>query len=199
MIALRTASGLQIDLEYLHPDHVKVSDIARALSCVCRFAGHVPTFYSVAQHAVLVSLLVPDPLRRAALHHDDSEAYLGDVSRNLKHSAYLDGYRVLERRTERTINRALRIVPLTTEQERILKSADDLACIYERIVLVEQKPFQAERDVAWAIGHQYVRSGRVDLLQRARQLVSVPQPWAPLDPKAAEALYLQHELRTSVL
>lgn len=61
---------------------IRLNDIAHALSMICRYTGHVPEFYSVAQHAVLVSLLSKYPL--AALHHDSSEAFVGDVNKPLK-------------------------------------------------------------------------------------------------------------------
>jgi hypothetical protein len=52
-------------------------DIAHALAKKCRFGGHCHQFYSVAEHAVLVSRIMEelggDP--REGYHHDDNEAY----------------------------------------------------------------------------------------------------------------------------
>lgn len=61
---------------------IRLNDIAHALAMLCRYTGHVPEFYSVAQHAVLVSLLSKYPL--AALHHDSSETFTGDCNKPLK-------------------------------------------------------------------------------------------------------------------
>jgi hypothetical protein len=77
--AIRTFTGKVFDLKILDPESICIQDIAHALSHVPRFAGHLQNHYSVAQHSVLVSLLVPKEHRLAALLHDASEAYIGDM------------------------------------------------------------------------------------------------------------------------
>ena len=59
---IQTLSGKHINYTDIQHDDIVIEDIATALSHICRFAGHLPEFYSVAQHSVLVSQLVPAEL-----------------------------------------------------------------------------------------------------------------------------------------
>jgi uncharacterized protein len=79
-----TVSKTVINLKNPTEDSLKIEDIASGLSLICRFGGQIPRFYSVAQHSLLVSALAPKELKREALLHDASEAFLGDVIKPLK-------------------------------------------------------------------------------------------------------------------
>lgn len=68
----------------LRPSDVHLGDVAHALAHLARFNGHARRFYSVAQHSVLVSVLVDDDLAAAALLHDAGEAYVGDLTSPLR-------------------------------------------------------------------------------------------------------------------
>ncbi|MGE3509779.1 MAG: hypothetical protein AB7N65_12940 [Vicinamibacterales bacterium] len=85
---------------------VALEDIAHALSHLCRFGGHVRTFYSVAQHAVLVSHALPPEFALWGLLHDASEAYLVDLPTPVKVTGPLAGYRGVETLIQRTIYQA---------------------------------------------------------------------------------------------
>lgn len=65
------------------PEEVDILDILHALSNISRYTGH-SRFYSVAEHSVLVSQLVPEEHALTALCHDFCEAYVMDMSRPLK-------------------------------------------------------------------------------------------------------------------
>lgn len=65
-------------------EDVDIRDIAHSLSLICRYSGHCKEFYSVAQHSVLVMHNVSKENKLAALLHDASEAYLGDLARPIK-------------------------------------------------------------------------------------------------------------------
>ncbi len=91
---IRTFSGIYMNVFEPTLDMICIEDIAHSLSQQCRFGGHLPTFYSVAQHSILSSYLVPDENRLAALMHDSSEAYLLDMPKPIK--VGLDKYNELE-------------------------------------------------------------------------------------------------------
>jgi len=69
MSFIQTASGKHFDYLNASTDDVAIEDIATALSNICRFAGHLPEFYSVAQHSVLCSQIVPHEFAFEALLH----------------------------------------------------------------------------------------------------------------------------------
>ncbi|QEA38608.1 phosphohydrolase [Pistricoccus aurantiacus] len=79
-----TVTGRHFHLEAPTFDMVAPYDIAHALAQLCRFGGHTRVHYSVAQHSVLASHHVPREHALAALLHDATEAYLGDVVTPLK-------------------------------------------------------------------------------------------------------------------
>lgn len=100
---ITTYSGQWFDI--LRPEEYEYSieEIAHALSNLCRYTGHSNRFYSVAEHSVLVSRIVPDHLALTGLLHDAGEAYLGDVASPLK--ALLPEYKKIEENVEASISR----------------------------------------------------------------------------------------------
>lgn len=94
MSFIQTLSGKHFDYLNAQTDDVDIEDIATALSNICRFAGHLPEFYSVAQHSVLCSQIVPQEYAFEALMHDAAEAYCQDIPAPLKR--LLPDYRRIE-------------------------------------------------------------------------------------------------------
>lgn len=72
----------------------RIETIAHALSNINRWTGHTSRPFSVAQHSLLVSHLVPPEFALGALLHDATEAYLGDIAAPLK--SLLPEYQRLE-------------------------------------------------------------------------------------------------------
>jgi hypothetical protein len=139
---IELASGAMLDV--LHPQPVMtLGDVAQGLSNCCRFAGQSNRFYSVAEHACVVA----DKLRQEkrshrlillGLHHDDSEAFLGDVTRPLK--PLLARYRELEDRMTAVIGQALNLpVAASTTELEIVKAADEWALAQEAHALMPSK------------------------------------------------------------
>ena len=91
---IRTHTGIYMNVFEPSLEMIQIEDIAHALSHQCRFGGHLPNFYSVAQHSVLCSRLVDKQYQKQALLHDASEAYLLDIPRPIKHR--LDNYKEIE-------------------------------------------------------------------------------------------------------
>lgn len=133
------------------PEDFVIEDIAHGLSHVCRWAGHVDNFYSVAQHSVIVSHNVPFNFAMDALLHDASEAYLGDVTRPLKRM--MGGlYATIERRTEECIAKAF---GLAKTMPPIVKSVDNRITVDERKQLFANNddsfPWQFSADQAMGV------------------------------------------------
>jgi len=77
--SIRTFTEKVFDLKILDPESICIEDIAHGLSMTPRFGGQLDGFLSVAQHCCMVASYVSDENKLAALLHDASEAYLGDM------------------------------------------------------------------------------------------------------------------------
>lgn len=122
------------------PAEIDINDIAHALSCLCRFTGHTDGFYSVAQHSVILSQLVPDCDSLWALLHDSSEAYLVDVPRPIKRLAFMAPYREAEAALMLAV--AVRF-GLDPEEPESVKVADN------RLLYTEARDLFSDRHPDW--------------------------------------------------
>jgi len=82
--AMLMASGFAFDLEVPCADAMPITDVARSLAYQPRWAGATREFYSVAEHSVMVSRLVPPAFALDGLCHDLDEAISGDIASCVK-------------------------------------------------------------------------------------------------------------------
>lgn len=100
---------------------IQLSDIAHALSQICRFGGHTRCHYSVAQHSVLASLAGKRRFALRLLLHDAPETYMGDLVSPLK--AETPSWKPLENRWANEINLQFGLWP-SEEGEAHTKAVD---------------------------------------------------------------------------
>lgn len=121
-------------------EDITLGDIAQGLSNECRFAGQISHFYSVAQHAVYVSYLVPQEYALEALLHDASEAYCKDLPTPLK--ALLLEYKKIEKRIDGVIRKKFN---LSAEMSDVVNYADLV------MLATERQFFALDLDNKWPI------------------------------------------------
>jgi uncharacterized protein len=130
----QTHSGIEFYPLDARPEEILIEDIAHGLSRICRFGGHTRDFYSVAQHSVIVSNIVPEELALAGLLHDATEAYIGDMVRPLKYS--VPQYLLIEDRLWDVIAARFNVPRILPAE---IKHADNVALITERRDLLEKQ------------------------------------------------------------
>lgn len=86
-----TISRIKFSIYNPLPEQISIIDIAHGLAFNSHFGGQTPEFFSIAQHSILVSDLIPNDiamqkpgLKLMALMHDAAEAYIGDMIKPLK-------------------------------------------------------------------------------------------------------------------
>lgn len=118
---------------------IHIATIARGLANICRYAGQVDGYYSVAEHSVLMSRMVAEEHAAEALMHDAAEALIGDIRKPLK--AIWPEYKALEEKLERFIAQRF---GLQYPRHPDIKDADN------RIIWLEQrKLYNDESDWGW--------------------------------------------------
>ncbi len=125
---IELASGRRLHFEQPDPAAISVEDIAHHLSQVNRYGGAPRRPYSVAEHAVLVAERLRSQGHDAAtilagLHHDDAEAFVGDIVRPIKRS--LSGYSEIEDAVQAAVRTALDLT--LVHDEAAVSAADDWA------------------------------------------------------------------------
>jgi hypothetical protein len=129
---------------------VRIVDIAQGLGNLCRFTGQVTHYYSVSEHCIHVSRLVPERFALAGLLHDASEAYCNDVPSPLKHSGRMEEYVRAEEGVQRTILKAFGLPPSIPD---CVHEVDYALCAAEAMELQRPAP-------EWAKARKAVRPER---------------------------------------
>lgn len=129
-------SGATFNYNRPEESDVTIEDIASATGNICRYAGHLPRFYSVAQHLVNASRIVGDDLNTqfAALMHDTAEAFTNDLPTPLKWAFPV--FKELEVKIESAMGKRFDFeYPYPPE----VKYADTVMLILEKIYIKEDK------------------------------------------------------------
>lgn len=126
---IMTFTGKWFDILDPDPESVDIVDIAHSLAITNRFTGHSTVPYSVAEHCVRMSEIVPPELALDALMHDCAEAYVNDINSPLKNSEEMKPFRKIENRIEVVCRKALGI-PGHAHDKRIKE--------YDMIMLVTE-------------------------------------------------------------
>jgi hypothetical protein len=158
------ASGFTLDLQAPDASGMPIEDIARALAYQPRWAGATRTFYSVAEHSIMVSKLVPDQLALSGLLHDADEAVTGDIVSVVK---VLIGREHLHKRLE-PIKRAL---------ERRFGFRSDLAAVKHADLVCMATELRDLLPPAW--------------MEWGHLPPPVPDTISPVGPDRAYALFLE--------
>lgn len=133
-----TIEGATFDFTNPTAHNFTIKEVAHALSHICRFGGHCRKFYSVAQHCVLMSYIVPREFALQALMHEAGEPFCGDMSAPLK--MLLPEYKKIEKSVEAA---ALTHFGLDPVLDPCIKDAD-------RIMLAtEQRDLMPPHDDDW--------------------------------------------------
>lgn len=166
---IRTFTGRRLDLSRPSVAAIAIEDIAHGLAQTCRFSGQCARFYSVAEHAIRVSAMVPPADGLAALLHDASEAYLSDLVSPLKRSPQLWGYRAVEAELMGAIGFRFGLAP-GAWRAPVIVQADQVAVDLELAVLFEGHRLGATLSLAcWSPPEAEARFlERFETLSRAR-------------------------------
>lgn len=170
---LQTYTGNVFDIAEPCVEDVEIKDIAHALSQINRFTGHTNIPYSVAEHSVRVSKLVPDEYALEALLHDASEAYIADMATPVKRTVNMEGYLQLEKSIQTVCEIAFGVVS-TAESHIIIKEADMIMLKVEALTFLKLPLIGAWR--------QYIED-----IEIPKGFNEYPHGWSP---KTAEKAFM---------
>ncbi len=125
---ITTYSKVHFEIDEPKIAQINLQDVAHALSMLARANGHLPKFYSVAQHSLACTIEAMErnysmKVVLGCLLHDGSEAYLCDITRPVKQ--HLDYYLVREKKIQNMIFEKLIGEPLNSEELALIHEVDD--------------------------------------------------------------------------
>lgn len=192
--SIRLRSGAYLDLSNPDCSVVQPIDIAAGLRQP-RYSAQTATFFTIAQHSVLVLRLVEAQarlaggvrgiqLRRCALMHDAAEAFIHDITRPLK--ILLPDYRAVEAVLEHRLAQRF-AVEWTLGRREMVKAADITALAIEKRDLIgeqERWPILRDADPKALAQHRITRAWHPDEAED-RFLAEFNALWPTEERKAA--------------
>jgi hypothetical protein len=181
-----TFTGKHLNPLNIQAEDVCIEDVAHHLSIINRFNGCTARPISVAQHVVYVSRLLDGTgFEWQGLHHDDGEAYCGDVTKWLKMSDAMKGFRDAEDIAQRACYKAFNIEPGEFE------GYDNL--MHPRVGAADKLMVRFEGTKGYGIKVWKRWSDTITgyPMPTPEEIAEVG-PWAPWPAKTAERLFLDH-------
>ena len=134
MSTMDTFCGKRFDPLTISREDILLTDIAHALSLLCRGGGHIRHFYTVGQHCLNCAKEAKargwsPRMQLACLLHDGAEAYISDIVRPVK--VYLDLYRKIEKNVMEKVWEKFDLSDLTQEEHKLWRLIDDAVLDYE--------------------------------------------------------------------
>lgn len=158
-------------------EDIHITDIAHALSLLCRGNGHVKHFFSVGQHCINCAAEAAargysGRVCLACLLHDASEAYMSDVTRPLK--KYLVEYKTFEERLLEVIYEKYLGSPLTKAENRLVRLVDDDMLYFDLLELLGEQPDREQPEMKSRFSLEFVPFEEVEqrYLQLFRELAA---------------------------
>lgn len=171
---MNTHMGIKFFHFHSDPSMMNILDVAKALSQNCRFNGHTPFHYSVAQHSLLVDDLFckmfPDQQnnlrrRRTCLLHDCGETWVPDVHSAVKHK--LPDYLALLREIE---DKAAEAFDLEWPEHPQVKLVDGILVSTELVKLMKTTPHILEPRLDIEIRPMKPEKVELEFMKRWEQL-----------------------------
>lgn len=141
-----THSGLEFNIANPDIDTINLYDISTALAKINRFNGHTKVPYSVAEHSVRVSYLLPKHLALAGLFHDAVQTYIGDLASPFK--TLLNEFSDIEERIEKLIAKKFNF-EYSVLKSHCIKQADLILLATEKrdLLVAGTKPWKIPKDI----------------------------------------------------